>query len=143
MPLSVVTFIQAWSLPQKTSSDACQALYMLGMLYNQCPVVHMQFLWCYRLQRDTSANMSDHTTSWTLFQELVPFALALKLMLHELSMSLTTEAHVKDPCQRLMSRIHNDSPWWTTCLHSEPPPRRTVPAPPPPPPPPPPPEAGA
>jgi hypothetical protein len=35
----------------------------------------------------TSANMSDHTTSGTLFPELVPSALALKLMLHELSMS--------------------------------------------------------
>jgi hypothetical protein len=38
--------------------------------------------------------MSDHTTSGTLSQGLVPFALALKLMLHELSMSLTAEAHV-------------------------------------------------
>jgi hypothetical protein len=38
--------------------------------------------------------MSDHTTSGTLSQGLVPFALALKLMQHELSMSLTAEAHV-------------------------------------------------
>jgi hypothetical protein len=48
--------------------------------------------------RDTPANMSDHTTSGTLLQELVPFALALKLMLHELSMSLTAEAHVRGSC---------------------------------------------
>jgi hypothetical protein len=46
------------------------------------------------LQRDTSANMSDHTTSGTRIQELVLFALALKLMLHEPSMSLTASALV-------------------------------------------------
>jgi hypothetical protein len=40
--------------------------------------------------------MSDHTTSGSLLQELVPFALALKLILHELSMSL----------QRLTARAH-------------------------------------
>ena len=49
--------------------------------------------------------MSDHSTSGTLFQELVPFALALKLMLHELSMSLTAEAHVKDSCINLRTPI--------------------------------------
>jgi hypothetical protein len=45
--------------------------------------------------------MSDHTTSRTLFQELVPFALALKLMLHKLGMSLTAEAQFKDSCINL------------------------------------------
>jgi hypothetical protein len=44
--------------------------------------------------------MSDHTTSGTLIQELVPFALALKLMLHKLSMSLTAEALVRGSCIR-------------------------------------------
>jgi hypothetical protein len=53
------------------------------------------------VHRDTSANMSDHTTSGTLLQELVPFALALKLMLHELSMSL----------QRLTSGAHPHKPF--------------------------------
>jgi hypothetical protein len=47
------------------------------------------FCCCCCLHRDALANMSDHTTSGTLLQELVPCALALKHMLHELSMSLS------------------------------------------------------